>query len=99
MDERRELIKALAAASYPYEKAGYDREGWINHAIKDADAVIAALQDAPPGSECIWWEAPPFGYPQKWRIPHSDIDGPPMWLGTPPPHCSRCGKPVVTKGQ
>ena len=48
MDERRELVKALAAANYPYEKAGYDREGWINHAIKDANALIAALRDAPP---------------------------------------------------
>ncbi len=50
-DERRELIKAMAVASWAefHNDGGWDTDPWIENAMRDADALLAALdQQSPP---------------------------------------------------
>ena len=42
-DERRELIKTLAVASYGHQTRPQYRATWIQEIISDADTILAAL--------------------------------------------------------
>lgn len=66
-DERRELIKALAAASYPHAVMGnWSINSWLSGIPLYADALLAALnQESPPTQDT----------PRDWKAELSDSLG------------------------
>ncbi len=109
MNKRHELIENLAVITRPYwlelhtkrcdVTAAECRAEWLNNAIRDADALLAALdkspttQEAAPADEpkeqvCVW---------KKDRFYYKTPHGTGFPLVKLPAYCSTCGGKIITE--
>ncbi|MDE2106205.1 MAG: hypothetical protein KGL39_53795 [Patescibacteria group bacterium] len=102
-NERRELIKALAVASYPHAVMGnWSINAWLSGIPHYADCLLAALDQQSPPTQ----EAAPGGEPKErvcvWKITRGfeisarDCKGRVRGLGIFE-FCPTCGGKIITE--